>query len=95
MRMPRNHEPPPHGPGHGTHSGSGYVTRSRVRRSFLDRYQIHRPTGRRSGGQRAPGRRTSAPASSDRGREVGYHAYLVQHGADHDVAVEHLDLPVA
>ena len=23
------------------HSGSGYVTRFRVRRSFLDRYQIH------------------------------------------------------
>ena len=29
-----------------THSGSGYVTRFRVRRSFLDRYDIHQAGGR-------------------------------------------------
>ena len=28
-----------------THSGSGYVTRFRVRRSFLDRYDIHQAGG--------------------------------------------------
>ena len=28
------------------HSGSGYVTRFRVRRSFLDHYQIHQAGGR-------------------------------------------------
>jgi hypothetical protein len=30
------------------HSGIGYITRFRVRRSFLDRYQIHKPVAARS-----------------------------------------------
>jgi len=28
------------------HSGVGYVTRFQVRRSFLDRYEVHQPGGR-------------------------------------------------
>lgn len=32
---------------------------------------------------------------SDRRREVGHHAHLGEHGAEHGVAVEPLDLPVA
>ena len=56
-----------------------------------------------AGGAR-PWRRASASTTSglalghgrsDRRREVGHHAHLGEHGADHHVAVEHLDLAVA
>ena len=30
----------------GPHSGSGYVTRFRVRRAFLDRYEVHQAGGK-------------------------------------------------
>ncbi len=55
-------------------------------------------------GAAQPGRRASASTRSGaalghgrcaRRREVGHHAHLGEHGAGHDVAVEHLDLPVA
>jgi hypothetical protein len=57
------------------HSGSGYVTRFRVRRSFLDRYQIHQTRAAAALADSARrGAGTSASTSSNRRREVWRHA---------------------
>ena len=74
-----------------------------VRDALWEEAHGNRAAAALAGGAR-PGRRASASTRSgsalghgrsDRRREVGHHAHLGEHGADHGVAVERLDLPVA